>query len=318
MNWLERYVEGVKRCLPRKNREDVGEEIMSVLVDKVEAEEENLGRKMNENELKEWVNSLDHPIVLAAGYQERRELVTAELFLLYTVALKIALAIIFSLKVISTGFYILGPGEFEFSYIWDKLFGGLLVQGLLAFASITLVFHFLGRHISAHRFFEKWKAKDLPLPGSKWMTVSVGELIFETIVYIFALGFVNSGFIGAWDFWWSDAIALNTEIFTLIPWINAVIVLSIVFNIWVIARPHLNVPKIATNIGLGLFGLWVLGMVLAVDPILSFDQAFVTDHPNIDRGKWLNRTVTYSLYVVGVIYIYELIRDAYRIYKLRS
>ena len=59
-------------------------------------------------------------------------------------------------------------------------------------------------------------------------------------------------------------------------------------------------------------------MILSLDPIVFFDPAFVTDHPEIDRQIWVNRSVTYSLYFVGLVYLYELGRDLYRIYKLKT
>lgn len=318
MNWLERYVAGVKRYLPTKNREDIGEEIMSVLADKREAKEEILGREMNEKELKVWIGSQDHPMVLAAGYQERRELVTAELFPLYILALKIALGIVFGLKVLSTGFYILGSESFSFWNISGRLFGGLLEGGFLAFASITLVFHFLGQHISARKFYEKWKVSDLPISGAKWMTVSVGETVFEIIAYVFALGVLQVVLINEWGTWWEGGISVNTEVYNLVIWVQAVIVLFLAHRLWLVIRPKWDVAKLLVNIGLTGFGLYVLTMFLNVEPFVYFDPAFVTDHPNIDRDGWLNRSITITLFIVGAVYLYEIGRDLYRLYRLRS
>ena len=306
-----------KSYLPKKIREDVGDEIMSVMADKIEAKEADLGRKMKEAELKSWIEAQAHPMVLASGYQERRELVSAELFPMYLVALKIALIIILALKVFSAGFYILGNVDFLFFDIFKRLFGGLLESGLLAFGSITLVFHFLGEHIAKGKFFEKWKVKNLPEAGHKWIAVPVGEKIFEIVAYLFLLAIVNSFFLDTWDPWWDDAVTLNLGFHALIPWINAVVILSLLQNFWLVVRPHWSIPKLATNVVLAIFGFWVLTMIAGLDPILSFDQAFVTDHPDIDREDWLNKIITYSLYVVGAVIIYEFGRDLYRIYVLK-
>ena len=318
MNWLERYVGAVKNYLPRKIREDVGEEIMSGMRDKLEAKEDQLGRKLKESELKKWIGGQAHPMVVASGYQKRRELVSAELFPLYLYALKIALVIILVLKVLGIGFYIFGNNEFHISGMIVRLFSGLLENALLAFASITLVFHFLGEQFSASKFFEKWSVDNLPQTGHKWIAVPVGEMIFEIVIYLFALGLVNSFYFNQWDFWWSDRLSLNPAIYGIVPWFNAVIVLFLVHRIWLVARPHWNTAKLVTDAALGVFGLWVLVMILSLDPIVSFDPAFVTDHPEIDRQIWVNRIVTYSLYFVGLSYLYELGRDLYRIYKLKS
>jgi len=316
MNWLERYVEGVKRYLPQKKREDVGEEIKSVLTDKREAEEEKLGREMNEKELGKWITTQEHPMVLAAGYMERRELVTAELFPLYILALKISLAIVFGLKVLSAGFYILGPGEFEFSYIWGKLFGGLIENGLMAFASVTVVFHFLGKHISAKKFFENWSLSILPKSGAKWMTVPVGETIFEIIAYVFTLGVLQFVLVKKWGSWWDDKVFISPDLLNLVVWVQVVIALFLVHRLWLVIRPQWNISKLATNIVLTAFGFYVLTLVLGVDPMVQFDQALVTDHPGLNRTEWITRIIRVGLYITGAVYIYEMGRDLYRMYQL--
>lgn len=316
MNWLERYVEGVKRFLPRKKREDIGAEILSVLADKLEAEEDKRGRKLNDREMKEWVGSLDHPMALAAGYQERRELVSPELFPLYLFTLKIAIGIVFALKVFGTGFYILGAVDFNFWQIFQRLFNGLLESGLLAFASITVVFHFLGRHISARKFFDNWKVSDLPKSGAKWVTVPVGETVFEIVFYVFSLGVLQTIVMGKWDQWWDSPISANPALYDLIGWVQAVIVLFLVHRLWLVIRPNWDTAKLTANILITGFGLWVLTMFMNIEPFLYFDPAFVTDHPGIDRGGWLNRGISITLFVIAAVYLYEIARDFYRIYKL--
>lgn len=318
MNWLERYIEGVKRYLPGKNREDIGEEIMSVLTDKREAEEEKLGHEMDEKELKVWIGAQDHPIIVASGYQKQRELIPSELFPQYLVALKIALFIILGLNVLSAALYILGGGDFHFLGILSRLFGGLIENSLLAFAAITLVFHFLGNHISKVEFFDKWNVENLPQTGHKWLAVPVGELIFEIIAYVFALGVLQVGLINEWGTWWEGGISVNTEVYNLVIWVQVVIVLFLVHRLWLVIRPKWDVAKLLVNIGLTGLGLYVLTMLLNVEPFVFFDPAFVTDHPNIDRDGWLNRSITITLFIVSAVYIYEIGRDLYRIYLLKS
>lgn len=318
MNWLERYVEGVKRYLPKKNRDDVGEEIMSVLVDKREAKEETLGREMNEKELKEWIGGQQHPLVLASGYQERRELVTAELFPLYVFALKIAILIIFGLQVVGAALQFLTNDNSHIFNIIFRILPGLFEGSLYAFALITLVFHFLGRHFSTRKFFDKWQVNDLPKSGAGWLKVPVGEMIFVIVVYIFALGILNSGFIDKWDIWWSPQITLNPAIFDLVPWINTVIVLSLIHRIWLVAKPFWTIPKLGANIGLAVLAIGVLSMMFGLSPFVEFNPEFITDDFDIDRNYCVNRSITITLYFIGLVYIYEIGRDLSRMYLLKS
>jgi len=318
MNWLERYVEGVKRYLPGKTREDIGEEIMSVLADTREAKEETLGREMNEKELKEWIGGQKHPLVLASGYQERRELVTAELFPLYVFALKIAILIIFGLQVVGAALQILTNDNFEIFRTIFRIFPGLIEGSIYAFTSITLVFHFLGKHFSTRKFFYKWQVNDLPKSGAGWLKVPVGEMIFEIVAYIFALGILNSGFIDKWDIWWTQQITLNPAIFDLVSWINMVIVLSLIHRIWLVVKPFWTLPKLGTNIGLSVLAIGVLSMFFGLSPFVEFNPEFITDDFDIDRNYWVNKSITFTLYFVGAVYLYEIGRDLYRVYRLRS
>lgn len=317
MDWLERYVGAVKGYLPKKIRDDVGEEIGTVLHDKLEEKEKELGRKLKDEELKNWIGSQKHPLLLAASYQERRELVPAEVFPFYLQALKIALVLVLVIQVAGTGFYILGSGDFGFSGIFKHLFGRLLEAGLLAFGSVTVVFHFLGKRILGADFLKKWNVDNLPEVRYKWAATPVGETVFEIVALVFLFAFMYGLYLGKWDIPEVDLIAFNPGFHDLIPWILGAIGLGVAHRIWRVARPHWTVPKLIAGTGIGVLSLGILIMVLSLDPILFFEPEIAARHPGLERGDWLARTVTYSLYVVFAVNLYELGRDLYRIYLLR-
>lgn len=318
MNWLERYVEAVKRYLPKRNRDDLGEEILSALTDKLDAKEAELGRKMNPDEVKAWIAGQDHPMVLAAGYQEHREVVPSELFLPYLFALKIAFVIVFALKVFGTGVYILGHEEFEFSYISKHLLGGLIESVLLAFASITLIFHFLGRRISAKKLFSRWKVDDLPEGPAKWTAVPWGATIFEIVASVFFLGIVNGYYLGRWDFPWADWMAVNPAFKALLPWVNTAVGIGIVHRLWLLFKPTWTISKLISRIVITGFSLWVLVMIMGIDPLLSYAPEYIVNHPGLGLDLWLDKVVSISLTIVGAFFIFDIIRDAYRIFRLQS
>ena len=59
-------------------------------------------------------------------------------------------------------------------------------------------------------------------------------------------------------------------------------------------------------------------MILSLDPIIVLDPDVIAEATGIKNEYWLNRIVTYSLYFLGLVYLYELGRDLYRIYKLKT
>ena len=72
MNWVERYVNAVKMALPRSLREDVGDELYTLVEQKVVAAEEQQGASLSEETLIDLLRSHGHPLVVAAGHQQRR------------------------------------------------------------------------------------------------------------------------------------------------------------------------------------------------------------------------------------------------------
>lgn len=318
MNWLERYVGAVKNYLPRKNREDVGEELTSVLQDKLEAEEESRGKKLGENELKSWIETQDHPMVVAAGYQESREIISAELIPLYIYVLKIAFVLVFGLKVFSAGFYILSHDDVEFLKVSARLFGGLLMGLISALGSITLIFHFVGQHLSTKKLFKNWKADKLPKSWDKWAVVPYGETIFGIVLGVFMLAYVNSFFIGNWDFFgWTQALTLNPGLKEVVRYINIALVLGIAFKISLLLKPYWTTLKLGASIALSLFGLWILAMILGFDPIVTFDPALVAEHPGLNRLGGLDKIIKISLYIAGGSFLFEIFRNLYRMYLLK-
>jgi hypothetical protein len=80
MTWVARYVSGVKRYLPRRTRNDIGDELRSILEDKIEEAEANRGRPLEEADVVSIIRRFGHPLEVAARYQNRGALINESLF----------------------------------------------------------------------------------------------------------------------------------------------------------------------------------------------------------------------------------------------
>ena len=317
MNWLERYVQGVKRYLPKKNRDDIGDELMSVLGDKLEADKDRPLKDIGEAEVKDWVAGQEHPMITAASYQTYPEIVAREFYPPYFLTLKVVIGILIGIQIFTMGLSVLLGRVDVFSAV-AGLLGGVLVNLLWGVGSVTLVFHIIGRQTSAKKLLKKWSVKDLPGTSGKWEQVAIGEKIFEVAIFVLMLVIINGYWPESWTENISDLVYLNPATHRLIPWFNALLLLEITQNLWVIARPRWTKLKLAANLALSGLGLGFLAMVLGIDPLVIISPDIVPEDPEFKIKNWADRSLNVVIYIIGAIILSEIGRDIYRIVKLKK
>jgi hypothetical protein len=325
MNWIERYIHAVKTHLPAKQRDDVGLELTALLEEELEAKEQTAGRKLEEEEIKVWLNTKDHPVLAAAGYQERQVLIGETVFPLYKKVLKIFLLILAAvtaipaiLRVINTGDYFL-VGTF---YDYGRYF---LEKGLFGFAVITMIFHFGERSLQAKKVFKDWKLDSLPKAEKPWQTIPYSHSIPAFLFTLVFLAWVN-GYLPAiiGGFRWGDyETSLMEAHFTagflqyLIP-INSVVLASLGLYLYQIFRPCWGIPSLSINLLINLASAVLAGLLLSAGPLaeityLSSDLAVKAE----EIATVINRSISIALFVILLISLWDLIRDGYRIFQLR-
>ena len=66
MTLLDRYLEAVRRRLPRNQRDDIGAELRDVLLSQIEAEEASRRRPLTDDEVAEMLKRFGRPMSVAA------------------------------------------------------------------------------------------------------------------------------------------------------------------------------------------------------------------------------------------------------------
>ena len=271
MSWVDRYVAAVERSLPAADREDVGEEIRSLLEEKLSEAEEAKGEPLTEEEVLEQVGELGHPLQVASRYGDQRALVSAALFPLYKRVVKllflgVVVVLILSGVVSASG---LAPW-------WPSDMGHhVQMVGWWFLGFLTLGFY-LADGALRKSVFEGWDPRRLPTVerGAPIPLVeSLAALVFCALWFAILSGLSS-------DFSWSAATGRSgTPWATTILYAKVQVVLAMVLDAVSLFRPWWSRAKLAfkafTDLLLSAVALWALLYEGAWWPIQGILLAFV-------------------------------------------
>jgi hypothetical protein len=158
MQIVDRYLQEVKRYLPRDQREDILKELSANVLAEMEDREAALGRPLTEDEQIANLQQQGSPLVVASRYYHNqlaftfgRVIIGPTLFPLYTkiLALNISITVfVASVVAITLGAHV--------------GLSALLLPALLQFATVTLIFAAIEQYQSKSRIFDRWNPRALP------------------------------------------------------------------------------------------------------------------------------------------------------------
>lgn len=93
MTLVDRYVEAVRRQLPRAHRDDIAAELRETLLSEIEAAEQAAGAPLPDDAMVEVLRRFGSPDVIAGRYGARDHLIGPAVYSIYRRALKMMLAI---------------------------------------------------------------------------------------------------------------------------------------------------------------------------------------------------------------------------------
>ena len=188
MNWIERYVESVRRYLPSADREDIGEEISSILEAKVEDIEQEKGARLSEEETLALLKDFGHPLRIASKYRNTQFVVSESLLPLYKQVVKFLLLGLFSLLVASSIISMSGLAEWwpddidsviiNITFVWFVLITGLFVFSDSLFDRVDL--------------FQKWNPARLPKVYPASFTIPIFDSVVGLITGLVVLTILSA------------------------------------------------------------------------------------------------------------------------------
>jgi hypothetical protein len=97
MELVDRYLDAVKRHLPKAQQDDIVAELADDIESQLESKEVELGRPLNLDEQSDVLKAYARPIVVAARYRPQQYLIGPGLFPYYVNTLKTALVVVLAL-----------------------------------------------------------------------------------------------------------------------------------------------------------------------------------------------------------------------------
>jgi len=274
---IETYLLHVKSHLPTSLRDDVAAEIEEGLHQKIEAQESELGRSINDDELNEILTEWGHPVQVAGQYLPHQYLIGPLTYPAYWHALK-ALAVVFGAILVLKLIVVSATGNLGGI---APTFGNTL-WGLIAWAGIlTAVFAIMDA--KGVRFFSHFDARNLPerhAPSPHTPAQPITR--FQSAFGIIFLGAILLGWCNAFGIsltpWNPDAAELpilgyeiglggNAESF-FYP-VTIVLVGGILLWGRCFLRPYWTRPSVTAQLILTLAEIAVLGALLRTPDVIT-------------------------------------------------
>jgi hypothetical protein len=163
MTLLDQYLKAVAAQLPKDTRDDIVAELRDMILSRVEAKEEELGRPLTEAEQETILREVGHPLAVAGRYHTgANHVIGPELYPYFLFAVKIGLAALVVITLIATAVQVL-VGELSFArgigHAFSNVFSGAIT--LIGFAAIAGFI--MERMPEKPKFLREWRVKDLHL-----------------------------------------------------------------------------------------------------------------------------------------------------------
>ncbi|MET4685371.1 HAAS signaling domain-containing protein [Brevundimonas faecalis] len=179
MDFIERYLEAVAAQLPTDEREDIVAELRDLILSRVEAQEEELGRALTDDEKEAILQEIGHPLVVAARYRKGPDsLIGPELFPYWLFGAKAGLMVVAGVQILVLILRVLGEPD-DFGQAIAQGFHGFFAGALTLLGALTLAGAVLEHYDIKPAWLTQWRVRDLPAFGladpAKWGAAVAGS-----------------------------------------------------------------------------------------------------------------------------------------------
>ena len=165
MDVIERYLEAVAAQLSVEDREDIVAELRDLILSRVEAKEEELGRALTDDGKEAILHEIGHPLVVAARYRKGPDsLIGPELFPYWLFGAKAGLIVIAGLQILALLLRII-TDPVDFGQAIAQAFHGFFSGGLTLLGALTLAGAIMEHYGIKPAWLTKWRVSDLPAFG---------------------------------------------------------------------------------------------------------------------------------------------------------
>ncbi len=280
MKMIENYLNSLESYLPEDMKQEVREEFGASIYEQFEDRQEQLNRDLTQDEQEELLVKIGHPMQVAARFLPNQKLIGESYFPAYKKALKLAIMIVFAIKLIFTLPTLISSGHIigsSITLVWSFLYTALWV-----FGNVTLIFYLMQRYGFDSKHLYSFSAKDLQASSPK-LSLNRIDTVFELLFLVLFIAWWNN------IFYW-----LPTEYFTIailnasmspewqgVFWsVNIVIGLFIINCIYKLACGNYNRTSLITDIVLNV------ATILIIIQISSFSKFVVIAESDLTDINW--------------------------------
>lgn len=288
MDLIERYVLEVGRRLPRNQREDVQNELRSLLQDMVEDRAQTKYEKAEEDEIVSVLLEFGNPKDVAASYkQDKQYLIGPQLFPIFKIVVTVVTAVLGGVVLLGITLSVRSSDAFLQDWV-TTIFKGIpdfLDSWLRSLTIITIIFAVLERTLPEEAFDEEsyeddesWDPRKLPASDQK-KKIGRGELIFGIAFSLFIFILLNFYPQRAGIYYFeNDAfvvlLSLSENFYNnLLPWLNALLIISIVVDGYKLYTGKKTRLVQMLDLGVTLLTAGVVYILMTGGPIFGVNDA---------------------------------------------
>lgn len=158
---VERYLEAVAAQLSPDEREDIIAELRDLILSRIEAREETLGRGLTDDEREAILKEIGHPLVVAARYRKGPDsLIGPELFPYWLYGVKAGLLVLLAIAGIGLAVRLVSEPA-NFGQDISQAFGGWFSSALTLIGALTLAGAVMEHNGIRPKWLTDWRVKDL-------------------------------------------------------------------------------------------------------------------------------------------------------------
>jgi hypothetical protein len=191
MQMIDNYLNSLESYLPEEMKQDIRDEFEASIYEQFEERQEQLKRDLTQDEQEDLLVKIGHPMQIAARYLPNQKLIGESYFPAYKRALKLAIMIVFTIKILLTLPTILSNGHIILSAF--SLFWSLIDTTFWVFAYVTGIFYLMERFGFDSKYLYSFSPKDLRASNPK-LSLSRVETVYELLFLVLFLGWWNNMF----------------------------------------------------------------------------------------------------------------------------
>ena len=313
MDLVKRYIAAVQRELPDAKRDEIGRELSANIMDQLDALTEQQG-EISDADVAALLKHMGHPRTVAQQFVPPQPLISPGYMPLYKNTLFMVLGILFLLQVVDATAAWLGS-DMSFVLYMKRLLSGYVEDVLLGFTSITLAFWLMSRNkpVAHSQCEQNWTPQQLPQVGPSWQHIPLQDVFTDLATYLFLL-------IVIWyPLWFSaEQMANSRFLFTdsahqLLKWASPLALLGIANSLWQLRQRIWQRSMLQANIVLNAGFVVVILLLAASSPLLNMDLKIWRGVLDLHQ---LERAAVYSLVIIAMFPLWEVLRDILRLKKL--